>query len=411
MKKLKSTTRKNVQTLTYGEFGASATKGSLHQALRKAGVPPAAGYFANISPDIAGDSRYVSFLHCDGAGTKSIVAYLMYRETGDVNHFAGLAQDALVMNLDDVFCLGQPEQILLANTIARNPFLIGDEIIEVLLKSYRELTQLLSSLGVHITLAGGETADCGDIVRTLLVDAVITGRILRNRLIDTGNIKPGDVIIGLSSTGQATYETRQNSGIGSNGLTLARHALLSHEYVKKYPEILAPELQTPVTYQGPFLFHAEPSELGMSLGEALLSPTRTYAPLLSALSSELGSQIHGVIHNTGGGQTKVLRFGKGKRYVKNALFDVPPLFLLVQQHGGVPWKEMYQVFNMGHRLEIYSEEKFVSQVRALAHSFQIEAKVIGHVEKLAGSESDLAQNRLHLETPYGSFDYDLARTY
>ena len=373
-------------TSKYEQFGASATKTGVHSALEQAGAFQCHSLFASITNDIAKRSDYASFLHCDGAGTKSIAAYLLFKETGSYNSFAGLAQDALVMNLDDVFCIGQPDTLLLSNLIARNARLIDNTVISTLISSYYNLIKQLSDLGIHIELGGGETADCGDVVRTLLVDAVLTGSIKRNNLISTDAIKTGDTIIGLSSTGQTTYESAPNSGIGSNGLTLARHALLNNKYIDEFPEVCAFETSqkgthSNIMYQGPFCATDFNNELNMSIGEALTSPTRTYSPVLAHIYKELGENIHGVIHCTGGGQTKVIRFGKGCRYVKDSLFPIPPIFKLIQQHGQVSWKEMYQVFNMGHRMELYTPQECVKTIVNIASNYNLEAKQIGHVEK------------------------------
>jgi phosphoribosylformylglycinamidine cyclo-ligase len=343
----------------YEKFGASASKSGLHTALKNAGASSThSGFFAQLGTDYTGDPKYKSFLHCDGAGTKSIVAYLLYKSTGDPNVFSGLAQDALVMNLDDVFCVGIPENLLLANTIQRNANLIDDLILEAIIKQYNALCSLFSGFGINIEMVGGETADCGDIVRTILVDAVLAGRVKNDNLINANAIVPGDIIIGLSSTGQATYENSPNSGIGSNGLTLARHALLKNEYAVTYPEVLDPAISLDTAYNGPFSVTDTHNKLNTSIGSALLSPTRSYAPLLMKIYEKLSKNIHGAIHVTGGGQTKILRFGQNNLYIKDNLFDTPPIFELIKEHGEVDWREMYQVFNMGHRFELYVPEQF-----------------------------------------------------
>jgi len=389
---------------SYSKLGASASKQGLHDALGRSGMLAETGLFASIWPDFAGDPNFCSFLHCDGAGTKSIVAYLLYRESGDSSYFAGLAQDALVMNIDDMFCLGEPSSMLLSNMIARSTNRISDDILEVLLKSYSELQRRFADLGIAFTLSGGETADCGDVVRTLLVDAVLAGRLDRRKLINAANAQEGDVIIGLSSTGQSSYETKANSGIGSNGLTLARHALLKKDYGEKYPEVLDPNVDRSACYRGEYGVFDAPKGLEMTVGAALLSPTRSYAPLLSRIYREHFSAVHSAIHLTGGGQTKPLRFGMGKRFVKEDLFPVPPVFKLIQESGGVPWKEMYQVFNMGHRFELYVKQEAADEIIRLAMSFGVDAKRIGSVEK----SSDKTKNEVVLKTAAGSFEYQLA---
>ena len=386
----------------YEKLGASASKAGLHKALDKAGFSHGEGLFASVIPDIAGDPNYLSFLHCDGAGTKSIVAYLLYKETGDANAFYGLAQDALVMNLDDIFCIGLPENLFLANAIARNAHLIPDDAIAAIVSCYQDLCAKLKEQDIQIELTGGETADCGDVVRTLLIDAVVGGRIKKEYLINANNIVPGDVIIGLSSLGKTTYEDKENSGVASNGLTLARHSLLSSEYAQKFSEIVDESIDKDICYGGPFKLSDTPEGLGMSIGEALLSPTRTDAPILAKIFQNIGSSnIHGVIHQTGGGMSKVLRFGKGNRYIKNNLFDTPPLFSLIQEHGEVSWEEMYQVCNMGHRMEVYLPAEFAEEVIKITQNFGIQAKQIGHVEKAD------EQNIVVVDSEKGSFSYNL----
>jgi phosphoribosylformylglycinamidine cyclo-ligase len=386
---------------SYKTLGASASKAGLHQALTQAGLAAGEDLFAPVCADVAGDPAYSCFLHADGAGTKTIVSYLRYRETGDPQVFAGLAQDALVMNLDDVFCIGTPSSLLLSNAISRNARLIGDDALTVLLSAYKELQRRFAALGIPIELAGGETADCGDVVRTLVVDAVLFGRIRTERLIRASRISAGDVIVGLSSTGQATYEDTPNSGIASNGLTLARHCLLSKAATAAYPEVLDPNLDPNVAYRGPFGVQDSADGLSMSVGEALSSPTRSYAPVLAAVYAQLPDSIHAAIHLTGGAQTKVLRFGRGLRIVKDQLFPVPPLFSLIRQHGQVPWREMYQVFNMGHRLELYLPPSAAERAIAVAGKFGIEGRIIGHVE----AHGDPAANLVCLRTEQGEFEY------
>lgn len=385
----------------YEKLGASASKAGLHKALEAAGFDLSDGLFASVVPDIAGDENYLSFLHCDGAGTKSIVAYLAYKESNDLKCFAGLAQDALVMNLDDIFCIGLPENLFLANAIARNANLIPDAAIGEIVANYKKLCSSLKEQNIEISLSGGETADCGDLIRTLLVDAVVGGRIKKENLINTNNIIPGDVIVGISSTGKASYEEKENSGVASNGLTLARHSLISKQYVRDYPEILDPAVNPDYAYRGPFKLSDRPDGLGMSIGEALLSPTRTYVPILAKIYKALGKEVHGVIHQTGGGLTKVLRFGKNNRYVKNNLFEVPPLFKLIQEHGAVSWQEMYQVFNMGHRIEVYLPMDSASEVIKIANQFGLAAKQVGHVEKSKD------KNEVVVESKNGVFEYTL----
>jgi len=368
------------QKSIYEALGASATKASLHRAIKQAGLEDSGTFFAKLNKDFAGDPNYYSFIHCDGAGTKTIPAYLMYKETGDPTYFKHLAEDALVMNLDDIYCVGKPESLLLSNTIARNLKLIPAEVIETLIISYKHLVDKYNALDIPLELSGGETADCGDVVRTIMVDAVVAGRIKKSQTISPDNIAAGDVIVGLASFGQSSYEQAENSGISSNGMTLARHALLNIEHAKKYPEILASETANEKAYFGNYFITDYVDSLKMKVGEALLSPTRSFAPILSKIYDTLSELPHGVIHCTGGGLTKVLRFGKGKRYIKNDLFDCPPIFSLIKECGDIPKREMNQVFNLGQRLEIYLPEKDAQQVIDIASSFNVQGKIIGYVE-------------------------------
>jgi len=389
----------------YQQLGASADKAGLHMALSAAGLTPEEDTFCTVLPDIAGDPDYYFFSHSDGAGTKSIVAYLLEQESGDSSIYASLAQDALVMNLDDVFCIGRPENLYLANTIGRNAHIVGDLAVSAIIGRYKLLCEVLAQEGISLTLTGGETADCGDVVRTLLVDATLSGRIKRRGLISTKAIQEDDIIIGLSSTGQSRLEQKPNSGIGSNGLTLARHTLLTHSYLDRFPEAGSHSIRGGLSYPGRFNLSDTPEGLGMSIGEALLSPTRTYSPLLAKIYCDVGKNIHGVIHCTGGGQTKVLRFGKGLRYIKDNLFKCPPLFSLIQREGDVDWREMFKVFNMGHRLEIYVPQEFETHIIDLAKDFGIEGRRIGVVQKLSGLDS---KNQVVIDSEQGTFDYMLS---
>ena len=382
----------------YESLGASASKAGLHRALEKAGIKEQSDYFCALEEDLAGDRDFASFMHCDGCGTKGIVAYLMHRELGDPGIFGGLAQDALVMNLDDVFCVGTPASMQLANIINRNAGVIPDEAVSAIISRYHSLAALLKGYGIEITVTGGETADCGDIVRTISVDAILCGRIRKDSTINFSRVAPGDAIVGLQSNGQASYDESPNSGIGSNGLTLARHALLSGAYSAKFTEAASKAEPRPAG----FLLGDKPEGLGMTIGQALCSPTRTYAPILKEIYSRLGSQIHGAIHLTGGALTKVLRFGRGNHYIKDNLFPLPPLFQLIQKHGNVPWKEMYQVFNMGQRLELYVPASCVELIVEVTMSFGIKAQRIGEVEK-ASSEI----NTVTVQSEHGAFTYTL----
>ncbi len=382
----------------YESLGASANKEALHRVLEKAGLESSSGYFCNLVPDLAGSDDYFSFVHCDGAGTKSIVAYLLHKATGNAEVYAGLAQDALVMNLDDVYCVGVPEVIVLSNIVNRNKERFSDDALGVLIRSYALLCDSYQKLGIPISLGGGETADCGDLVNTVVLDAVVAGRLRKTRAVDTKRIQVGDIIVGLSSTGTASYESVENSGIGSNGFTLARHALLSAESVRAYPEIGGDRSER---WTGPYSVTDQLPGTKFSVGEALLSPTRTYAPILSTALNELGSDVHGIIHCSGGGQTKVLRFGENKRYVKDSLFTAPPLFQAIQSAGKVSWREMYQVFNMGHRMELYVPESKAARVIEISKSFNVDAKAVGHVE------DGRSGNEVIIRSPNGEFSYRL----
>lgn len=372
----------------YGALGASASKEGVHEALERAGIDVSHDVFITLAEDLAGDPEHRSFAHADGAGTKAIIPYLIFRETGSRSAFAGLAQDALVMNLDDVMSAGLPERMLLSNTIGRNALLVDDGCVEEIVRGYRAVVELLGTYGVRVELAGGETADCGDTVRTLVVDATLVGRMRLSSVVRTSRIAPGDRIVGLASGGRASYEPRDGSGIGSNGLTLARHVLLSGGALKRYPEVWCAETDPAAAYRGPFNVTDSPAGLGMTVGEALASPTRTYAPLLSRLHRELGSDLHGIIHLTGGAHSKVLRFVRGVRLVKESLLPVPPIFRLIAETGRVAPDEMFRVFNMGCRMELYVPDGRVDHVLRSAAELGIDAAVVGAVEAHpAGSDA------------------------
>lgn len=383
----------------YGALGVSATKDDVHAAVATldAGLYP--GAFCRIGPDVlGGDPDWCAAIHSDDAGTKVLVAYLIFKETGDASVFRGVAQDALVMNLDDLLCIGATDRFLLSNTINRNSFYIPGAVIGAVIAGYEDCIRRLSEQGISIVSTGGETADMVDVVRTILVGATVATRLPRAAVVDNQNIRPGDVIVGLSSTGQATYEDCPNSGIGDNGLTLARHALLCKDYAQKYPEASAPEVKAELAYRGPFRLQDVPAGLGMNVGDALRSPTRTYAPVIKAMLARLSEAIHGIVHNTGGGQTKCSRFGTGVHFVKDNLFPIPPLFQLIAEHGNVEWREMYQTFNMGHRLEVFLPESQAAEVIAISERFGIDAKVVGRCE--AGTPG-----KVTLETEHGRFEY------
>jgi phosphoribosylformylglycinamidine cyclo-ligase len=383
----------------YSLRGVSAGKEEVHAAIRKSGKGLFPGAFCKIIPDLTGgDPQWCSIMHADGAGTKSSLAYIYWKETGDLSVWKGIAQDAVVMNTDDLLCVGCTGPMILSSTIGRNKLMIPGEVITALIEGTEEFLETLRQFGLEIYSAGGETADVGDLVRTIIVDSTVTARMQRKEVISNENIRPGDVIVGLSSSGQAAYETVYNSGMGSNGLTSARHDLLHHFYKSKYPESLDPGMPDELAYSGPYQV-TDPSPVeGVDIGRLILSPTRTYAPVIAAVMARMRGAIHGMVHCSGGGQTKVLHFVDKIRIVKDQLFDIPPLFRLIHEHSGASWKEMYRVFNMGHRMEIYLEEKYAADVIAIAVALGLEARVIGHCEP---SET----KSLTVSTPEGTVTY------
>jgi phosphoribosylformylglycinamidine cyclo-ligase len=384
----------------YQQRGVSATKEDVHKAIANVdkGLYPKA--FCKIVPDyLGGDDAYCIVMHADGAGTKSSLAYMYWKETGDLSVWKGIAQDALVMNLDDLLCVGVTDNIMLSSTIGRNKNKIPGEVIAAIIQGTEELLADLRKWGVNIHSTGGETADVGDLVRTIIVDSTVTARIRRDKVIDNSRIRAGDVIVGLASFGQATYEDFYNGGMGSNGLTSARHDVFSSYLAEKYPESYDPDIPTDLVYSGSTSLLDAVPDAPLDAGKLVLSPTRTYAPvvrkLLDAYSPE---QIHGMIHCSGGAQTKILHFIEGLHVIKDNLFTVPPLFKLIQQQSGTSWREMYQVFNCGHRLEIYLPQELAQSVIELAASFNIEARIVGRVEAAPSK-------KLTISSPYGDFNY------
>lgn len=383
----------------YQMRGVSADKEDVHAAIKNIdkGLYPQA--FCKILPDLlGGDPNYCSLMHADGAGTKSSLAYAYWRETGDLSVWKGIAQDALVMNLDDLLCVGAVDNILVSSTIGRNKRLIPGEVIAAIINGTEELLEQLRGLGVGIYSTGGETADVGDLVRTIIVDSTVSCRMKRSNVIDNANIKGGDVIVGLASYGQATYEESYNGGMGSNGLTSARHDIFSKEVARKYPESFDGALPDEVVYVGKRTLTEPVEGLDIDYGKLVLSPTRTYAPIVAKMLQEMRGAIHGMVHCTGGAQTKVLHFVQGKRVIKDQWHPIPPLFEVIAREGKTPPKEMYKVFNMGHRLEVYLPESETNTLIKLSESFGVPAKVIGRVE-------EVAQNELILDTPLGHFEY------
>lgn len=378
--------------------GVSAEKEDIHNAIKNLdkGLYPNA--FCKIIPDILGnDNDYCNIMHADGAGTKSSLAYLYWKETGDLSVWAGIAQDAIVMNTDDLLCVGATDKMLLSSTIGRNKNLIPGEVISAIINGTEEFLAKLRSLGVGIYLTGGETADVGDLVRTVIVDSTVTARMRRDEVIEN-NIKPGDVIVGFASSGQATYETSYNGGMGSNGLTSARHDVLGHYLAEKYAESYDHSIPEDLIYSGPHTL-TEPTEIeGVDVGKLILSPTRTYLPMMVPILDNFRKQINGIIHCSGGAQTKVLHFTDKLHIVKDNMFALPPLFRMIQESSGTDWKEMYKVFNMGHRLEIYTNEKAAQEMIQIAKEFNIEAQIVGHVEA-----SDKKQ--LTIKSQFGTFEY------
>ncbi len=385
----------------YDQRGVSATKDEVHAAIKNLdkGLYPKA--FCKILPDIAGaDPEYCNLMHADTAGTKTSLAYLYWKETGDLSVWEGIAQDAIIMNLDDMACVGCLDEIILSSTIGRNKNLITGEVISTIINATVKLVEQLKTYGINVHLAGGETADVGDIVRTIDVGYTAFGRLKRKDLI-VNDIKAGDVIVGMASYGKSTYEDKYNGGMGSNGLTSARHDVFHAEYRDKYPDSYDSNTPKDLIYIGSqkLTDTIEIDGETIPIGKLVLSPTRTYLPVLKVLIDELGPTINGLIHCTGGGQSKVGKFIDNKRVIKNQLFPVPPLFDMIQRESGTSWKEMYQVFNMGHRMEVYLDEKHAQRVIDIAQSFGIEAQLIGHVEQHTG-------NAVRIESPYGNFDYE-----
>ena len=383
----------------YMQRGVSASKEDVHNAIKNVekGLYPQA--FCKIIPDLlGGDPDYCNLMHADGAGTKSSLAYIYWHETGDLSVWKGIAQDALVMNLDDLLCVGATDNILLSSTIGRNKSLIPGEVIAEIINGTEELLENLRQLGVGIYSTGGETADVGDLVRTIIVDSTVTCRMRRSDVIDNARIAGGDVIVGLASYGQASYEHQYNGGMGSNGLTSARHDVLGKYLAERFPESFDAAIPQDLVYSGSRSLLEPVEDTPLNMGQLILSPTRTYAPVVAAVLRELRPQIHGMVHCTGGAQTKVLHFVRGKHVVKDNLLPVPPLFRIIAEESGASGEELYKVFNMGHRLEFYVPQEVASDVIAISQSFGIEAQIIGHVE-------DAATNSLTIQSPYGTLRY------
>lgn len=383
----------------YMQRGVSASKEDVHNAIKNIdkGIFPQA--FCKIIPDIlGGDPDYCNIMHADGAGTKSSLAYLYWKETGDLSVWKGIAQDALIMNIDDLLCVGAVDNILVSSTIGRNKLLIPGEVISAIINGTDELLAELREMGVGVYATGGETADVGDLVRTIIVDSTVTCRMKRSDVIDNAQIRPGDVIVGLASYGQATYEKEYNGGMGSNGLTSARHDVFAKYLAQKYPESFDAGVPDELIYSGGLRLTDEVSGSPLNAGKLVLSPTRTYAPVVKQLLDQLRSKIHGMVHCSGGAQTKILHFVNDVRVIKDNLFPVPPLFKTIQEQSETDWAEMYKVFNMGHRLEVYLSPEDAETVIDISKSFRIDAQIVGRVE-----ESD--KKELIIRSEFGEFRY------
>lgn len=383
----------------YDLRGVSASKEDVHAAIKNVdkGIFPKA--FCKIIPDIlGGDPDYCNIMHADGAGTKSSLAYMYWRETGDLSVWKGIAQDALIMNIDDLLCVGATDNILVSSTIGRNKLLVSGDVIAAIINGTEELLARLRELGVNAVSTGGETADVGDLVRTIIVDSTVTCRMCRSDVIDNANISGGDVIVGLSSYGQATYETSYNGGMGSNGLTSARHDVFCKELARKYPESYDAAVPEELVYSGGMSLTQAVEGTPLDAGRLVLSPTRTYAPVIKKILDEMRKDIHGMVHCSGGAQTKVMHFVENKHVIKDNLFPVPPLFELIHEQSGTDWHEMYKVFNMGHRMEIYVAPQYAEKIIDIASEFNIEARVIGRVE-------DAPENKLTIISDKGTFVY------
>ena len=381
----------------YQQRGVSATKDEVHAAIKSVdkGLFPKA--FCKIVPDyLAADDQWCCIMHADGAGTKSSLAYAYWRETGDLNVWKGIAQDALVMNLDDLLCVGATDRILLSSTIGRNKRLIPGEVIAAIINGTEELVEELRSHGINIYTTGGETADVGDIVRTIIVDSTVTCRMKRSEVIDNACIAPEQVIVGLCSYGKANYESAYNGGMGSNGLTSARHDVFENYLAKKYPDTFDHGIDSSLIYNGQLKLTDAIAETGLDAGQLVLSPTRTYAPVIKRIFDTMRDKVKGMVHCSGGGQTKVLHFVDQVHVIKDQLFPVPPLFRIIRDQSGTDWKEMYQVFNMGHRMEIYTDPEAAEEMIAISRSFGVDAQIVGRVESSS-------EKKLTISTETGTF--------
>ena len=383
----------------YNQRGVSADKEDVHHAIKNMdkGLFPKA--FCKIVPDyLTDDKDYCLVMHADGAGTKSSLAYMYWKETGDLKVWKGIAQDALIMNIDDLLCVGATDNIMLSSTIGRNKSLINGEVLSQIINGTEELLATYKKLGIHIISTGGETADVGDLVRTIIVDSTVVARMKRKDVIDNKNITVGNVIVGLSSSGKATYETEYNGGMGSNGLTSARHDVFSKILAEKYPESFDPSMPVDLVYSGTKNLTDPVEGSVLDAGKLVLSPTRTYAPIIKVILDKYRSKINGMVHCSGGAQTKVLHFVDNVHVIKDNLFALPPVFRLIQEQSGTDWKEMYKVFNMGHRMELYVPEEIAQEIISISKSFNVDAQIIGRVEHFKGK-------KLTINSEFGTFTY------
>ncbi len=382
----------------YSMRGVSASKKEVHEAIKDVdqGLYPTA--FCKIMPDIlGGDAEYCNVMHADGAGTKSSLAYMYWKETHDMSVWRGIAQDAIIMNIDDLICIGAVDNILLSSTIGRNAIKIPGSVILEIIRGTDDVIAMLSNMGVNVYLTGGETADVGDLVRTIIVDANVTCRMKRSDLI-VNNMQHGDVVVGLSSFGQASYEKQYNGGMGSNGLTSARHDVFAKYLTGKYPESFDDLIPEALVYSGKYHLDTKIDGVPVDAGKLVLSPTRTYAPIVKQMLEELRPNVHGMIHCSGGAQTKVKKFIKNLHVIKDNMFDVPPLFRIIKEESKTPWEEMYEVFNMGHRFEVYLPEKYAPRVIEISKSFNVDAKIVGRCEAFDGQ-------KVTIKSEYGTFEY------
>lgn len=387
------------QNERYSERGVSAAKEDVHNAIKNIDKGLFPNAFCKILPDyLTNDNNYCIAMHADGAGTKTSLAYLYWKETGDLSVWKGIAQDAIIMNIDDLLCIGSTGPFIVSSTIGRNKNIISGEVISALINGFEEVLSDLRDLGIEAYSAGGETADVGDLVRTLILDSTVVCRMKKSNIISNHNILPDDVIIGFASDGKSTYETEYNSGMGSNGLTSARHDIFSNYLASKYTESYNPAISSNLVYTGNHKLTDIIPDYPLNAGKMVLSPTRTYAPLIKEVFKNYKENIHGMVHCTGGAQTKVLHFVKDLHVIKNNLFETPKLFSIIQSSSQTPWEEMYKVFNMGHRMEIYTKKEFANEIISLSNSFGINAKIIGYCEKYNG-------NKLTISSQYGEFIY------